>query len=528
MGNIPDEYVGREMEMVLDIWLSALWDIGLFVLCLLVVQVLYRYWRFESYPGVKGLPILGHIHYLFPLDGSVGKEPVLVDWIADIIEANNGYFLLRLPFPEWIPSSNVFCTTDPKDVEYILKDNFDNYIKGDDMVDILDDFLGNGIFNTNGESWLQQRKAAAHQFSVSKFRDFMSDVFIRHSQALTSKLDGMCSGGTAKEVRMQKEFSKFTLQSIGEIGFGVDLGCIENDVPFESAFDAVVTNLLTRFWFPWWKISKQFGWGKEPIIAENIKIAMNFADDVIKERRLKSAKDIEAMDDLLSRFMSMKNSKGKRYDDKYLRYLVLNFILAGRDTTASCLAWLFYLLAKTPRVEKEVRKEIAANPDLYDGVGSYAVVKADKMPYLHATITEVLRLQPPVPSDFKCVVNDDVLPSGHKLKAGWSVDYFPYAAGRMTKLWGDDAREFRPERFLEVADDGTRRFEPPSTFKFSTFQAGRRICLGVNMAYLETKIAAIQLLTRYKFTLSKGFEDRTYKLGLTMPVKDLRMDVQRI
>ena len=138
---------------------------------------------------------------------------------------------------------NVLQITDPKDVEYVLSTNFDNYIKGSMFTDTMHDLLGVGIFNVNGESWQVQRKAASHEFSVAQFRDFMTHKFIKTSKDLGDHIETLCAesekSGTAEGVDLQKLFRKFTLQSIGEIAFGVNLGCLTKDVPFEVAFDRV-------------------------------------------------------------------------------------------------------------------------------------------------------------------------------------------------------------------------------------------------------------------------------------------------
>ena len=126
------------LQLVQQLWL----ELAVLVVSSVALQVLWRWRSLEQYPGVRGLPILGHIHLLFPFDGSVGKDPILFDWWVEVMERTGGYFLFRLPFPEWMAGSNVLITTDPRDAEHILKTKFDNYIKGQDMTDILDDLLG--------------------------------------------------------------------------------------------------------------------------------------------------------------------------------------------------------------------------------------------------------------------------------------------------------------------------------------------------------------------------------------------------
>ena len=88
------------------------------------------------------------------------------------------------------------------------------------------------------------------------------------------------------------------------------------------------------------------------------------------------------------------------------------------------------------------------------------------MPYLHSIFSEALRLNPPVPTDGKTVRKDDVLPSGLKIKGGEMAAFMPFAMGRHPELWGEDALEFIPERWL----DGEGKFKRESPFKFSVFQ----------------------------------------------------------
>nr|GEV68426.1 cytochrome P450 704B1 [Tanacetum cinerariifolium] len=101
--------------------------------------------------------------------------------------------------------------------------------------------------------------------------------------------------------------------------------------------------------------------------------------------------------------------------------------------------------------------------------------------------------------DPKGILNDDILPDGTKVKAGGMVTYVPYSMGRMEYNWGPDAKEFKPERWLK---DGF--FQNASPFKFTAFQAGPRICLGKDSAYLQMKMALAILCRFYKFELVEG------------------------
>ena len=96
----------------------------------------------------------------------------------------------------------------------------------------------------------------------------------------------------------------------------------------------------------------------------------------------------------------------------------------------------------------------------------------------------MLRLHPSVPVDIKFAVKDDTLPDGTFIPKGSTVIYSPYAMGRSKEIWGADALEFKPERFLSGEGSNVE----PSQYKYTTFNAGYRLCLGKPLAMLEIKV----------------------------------------
>ncbi|GAB4844393.1 hypothetical protein Ancab_037757 [Ancistrocladus abbreviatus] len=142
---------------------------------------------------------------------------------------------------------------------------------------------------------------------------------------------------------------------------------------------------------------------------------------------------------------------------------------------------LFITSAKNPLVQEKIVQEVrqviigpSGEIDV-DNIAEHITDETmDKMHYLHAALTETLRLYPGVPVDGRAAETDDILPDGYRVKKGDNVYYLSFTMGRMPYIWGDDAEEFRPERWL--GDYGV--FQPESPFKFVAFHAGPRICLG--------------------------------------------------
>ena len=147
------------------------------------------------------------------------------------------------------------------------------------------------------------------------------------------------------------------------------------------------------------------------------------------------------------------------------------------------------------------------------------------MHYLHATISEGLRLFPPVPVDTKSSLKNDIMPDGTFVAEGWFVTYNTYAMGRMKSVWGEDCCEFRPERWLEEEENGggIMVYRPENPFKFPVFHAGPRICLGKEMAYTQMKLVAATIIERFQVEVVKVVEEKNppeHVLSLTMRMKD--------
>jgi len=199
-----------------------------------------------------------------------------------------------------------------------------------------------------------------------------------------------------------------------------------------------------------------------------------------------------------------------------LRDAIKSLLAGGRDTTATSLTWASFELAKRPDIERKCREEVQ-NAPIEDPLELYRLSK--KWKYIDAVVRETIRLHTPVPIDAKHAINDDVLPNGTFVGAGWITVYSPYVMARDTDLWGPDAATWRPERWFE----GELSKMEPSPFVMTSFQAGPRSCLGKDLAIMEAKLV-IGLLLRAGVTMrlwpSMSEETPKYQMGVTMKVAD--------
>ncbi|KAK8587929.1 hypothetical protein V6N12_022393 [Hibiscus sabdariffa] len=417
-----------------------------------------------------------------------------------------------------IDRSDIF-TSDTRNIEHVLKTNFKNYSRGKNREDTVADLWGDGFFAADGEKWMHQRKLLVSKFSRRVVTDFSCSVFRKHALSLVGAVSKMAASGQA--IPIQGLVMKCSFHSMFEVGFGIDLNKLqslsdEGNV-FINAFDDGNERLFTRLFDPFWKLKRFLNIGAEATFKKNVKIIDDFVYNVIstKKELLASRRDHDAKEDLLSGLLTTEIEKNPELmTDKYLRDITLNMIIAGKDSTAVALSWFFYVLCKYPLVQEKVAQEVM---DITNSEGNIAAVDEfiptitsatlDQMHYLHAAITETLRLFPPIPTDSRYVEEDDVLPDGHRVKAGDEINYVTYAMARLPYIWGEDADCFRPERWLK---NGV--FQPESPFKF----AGPQICLGKDFTYRQMKIYAISLIRYFRFKFADGMEDITYTTSFSL------------
>ncbi|KAF7358094.1 Glycosyltransferase family 39 protein [Mycena venus] len=194
-------------------------------------------------------------------------------------------------------------------------------------------------------------------------------------------------------------------------------------------------------------------------------------------------------------------------DKQIIRDETVNMLLAGRDTTAATLTYAVYMLAEHPDMANRLRNEVL------ERVGSSRRPTHDDikpMSYLRAFINETLRLYPPVPLDSRASKEATTWPattSGGKpfyVPAKTKVIYSVFLMHRRTDLWGPDALEFDPDRFM---DERLHKYLTPNPYIFLPFNAGSMltICIDVHLqfAYHEVSFFLVRLLQRFKsFTLA--------------------------
>ncbi|KAL2069600.1 hypothetical protein VTL71DRAFT_14279 [Oculimacula yallundae] len=433
----------------------------------------------------------------------------MLSWFAKC-ERQFGFETFQISVPSLPPGVVI---NDPKNLEYVFKHE-GVFTKGDFFKKRSWDLFGNGIINADGELWKVQRKAGLHFLNNANLK-VLTDVALPAYLEETVKSLSKVKHGSI--VDLEEVLHELTTQLIGRMAYGMNM---HNSDPFSKAFDYASGATGDRFQNPLWQISEIFLGGKFKDSVAQIKAfgSMIVANAVQTRNR----NTIEPEAGLNSISGSLINSLLDTIDDQgMVADAALNYLSAGRDTTAQALTWTFYLLMQNSTKAAAVRREVMqvaeltlpASPQERTQGFDTTVFKPNALPYVTAVFYEALRLYPPVPFELKQCEHATNLPDGTFLPKDSIIAWCPWAMNRSTLIWGEDSEEFKPERWLS---DGMLIAKTAS--EFPVFNGGSRTCLGKNMAVSVAVQTIATLQAKFNFELTNG-DERISKNSLTLPMQ---------
>ncbi|MCE3051849.1 hypothetical protein HAX54_050984 [Datura stramonium] len=464
------------------------------------------YFLFHALKDTKGYPRNWPIFGTLP--GTLFNIRKIHERATMIMRRSGGTYLSKGPI---FANMDTLATVDPANVHYIMSQNFMNFPKGPKFKEFFD-VLGDGIFNSDMDLWKIQRKTTHSLITHQQFHKFLIKTS-RHKveKGLIPVLDHVCHKGVI--VDLQDLFQRFTFDTTCTLVTGYDPGCVSidfPDVPFSKAMDDAEEAILVRHIMPEviWRLQKLLRIGEEKKLIKAWETMDTVIGSYISKKRAElktnqlKEEDAEGFD-LLTFYLKEGQNLGVNCDDRFLRDTILNLMIAGRDTTSSSLTWFIWLVTKNPQVEKKLREEINSIIPEEEEHGKWRlfnVHELNKSVYLHGALCESLRLYPPVPIQHKEPLQEDTLPSGHKVHPKMKILFSLYAMGRMEFIWGKDCLEFKPERW--ISERGTIKHEP--SYKFLTFNAGPRTCLGKEVAFTQMKVVAANIIHNYQVEVVEG------------------------
>lgn len=359
----------------------------------------------------------------------------------------------------------------------------------------LREFAGDGLFTAYSDepSW-----QLAHDLLRPAFT---KEAMLRYHPIMLAAASELVASWDARQgpVDVSADMTKLTLETISRAAFSLDFGSFNraDPHPFVPAMVAALragqrkgalnampgSGLLAR------RIHRRN--------AHHRLYVDSLIDGIIAERRQDNDLDDR---DLLGIMLSTAHPEsGERLTDRNIRYQILTFLVAGHETTSGALSFALYYLSRNPGVLAEAQSEsdaiLGPDPGAEPTFG-----QVPKFRHIRRVLDEALRLWPTAPA-FTRSPNADTVIGGHYLmrEQDWATVLIPLIH-RDSSVWGEDAEEFRPDRFLPENSHG----RPPHSYK--PFGTGERACIGRQFALHEAVLVLARLVHRYDITGDPDYE----------------------
>ncbi|KZV75254.1 cytochrome P450 [Peniophora sp. CONT] len=432
--------------------------------------------------------------------------------------------------------SQRMVTIDTKAINHILKDGY-VYEKSDQIRHDLGAVLGTGLLFVTGKDHKRQRKAINPAFGPAQIRKF-TETFI----AKSNELRDIWSSLTERPVREDgwtrvdafEWLNKAALDMIGLTGFNYNFDALHADGTHPNELYSAVNKSLgitgarsvwsrVLSYIPlFYALPTQESRARNAALGTITSIGARLIGEKKKEIMGEHpdgtlTKDDITGHDLLSLLLksNMAGDLGQNYrmtDDEIISQ-VPTFIVAGHETTSTLVTWTLFALALAPDVQRKLREELRMHP--YD---SPSLEELNGIHYLESVLREALRLYAPVNFGTRVAQQDDVIPfetpfidkygvprTELRVTKGDTIVIPTRILNRSKEIWGDDANEFKPERWDHLPQ---KTGSMPGVYNhLLTFLAGPHACIGFRFALAEAKSLLFSLVSSFEFALAMQPDD---------------------
>lgn len=451
-------------------------------------------------------------HYIPPKPHSLAALPALlrVMWNGD------GNLLDLLPAAAYrFPVGNLGYSrrstvlfNDPALVRHIMRDPDGIFPKSDLMVNALEHLIGESIFVTDGDKWRRQRAMIDPAFSHMR----ISHAFTAMQSAVTDYVQHLESVADSKEpLSLDMAMSQLTADIICRTVFSTSL---DSQVAFDvfedfTVFERSVAQVdIKRLIFqPAWTRAPQ----PQVVLDACTRIRSHLA--TLIDTHLAPDADFN---DIASAVIAARDADtGEPFSREELIDQLGVFFLAGHETTASVLTWLFFICAQQPELVAKMREEI----DRVAGTDAMGFEQMRQLPLLKAVFREALRLYPPI-TFMPRVALEDTTVGPRKLPKGALVMISPWTLHRHQDYW-EDPHAFKPERFL------TENEAALTDGAYIPFGQGPHTCVGAGFAQTESLLIIAELLRRFDFAAIDPSRVRPAARLTTRPKEQIFCSVSR-
>ena len=418
--------------------------------------------------GPKGYPFIGSLPQL----ASSGR----VEWLQSITNTYGDVVEFKLL------KKNFYLINHPDLMKDILTRDIDNYTKKTISFKFIKEVLGESTFTAMGDDWRRKRLTVQPSFrnaSISNLATIMTDCI----EEFLTEWESQCD--REKTIELSAEMMHLTLKVVVKALFSNTLS--ETDFKdITKVFKPLLEAVNARISFPV-KMLYRLPLSKNKKYQGYIETLDVIIYRIIGDRRLANNKPT----DLLQMLMDATDEEtGLPLTDIELRNELMTMFIAGHETTANAMSWLWTILSSNSDIREKIEQEVdevlgGRKPDASDFAN---------LPYCLKVFKETMRLYPPVPILPRQVENDTTL-GGYLIKGGSGVLFSPHLLHRHPEFW--DAPEiFDPNRF-DKAEERKRH-----TYAYLPFGGGARVCIGNNFALMEAVFIIAMTTQRFRVKLN--------------------------
>lgn len=368
----------------------------------------------------------------------------------------------------------VYIVTDHELAHEVLVEKDDAFIKGPGLAVVAKPLLGEGLLTAEKDFHRRSRKLLAPAFTPRRMTGYgavMAERAVAHAAQVRP----------GQMIDIAERMMATTLDIVGRTLFDADLAGDARAVgdALTEAMEYVLASVLSAVPLGWPTPRRKRGMAA---IAQLDEIVLR----IIAERRAAGGD----RGDVLSTILAARDDDGTGFTDRHVRDEIMTLMLAGHETTANLLAWVWYALATEPaaqaRLDAELAEVLGGRPPTYDDL--------PRLPVTLAILEEALRLYPPAHTIAR-QADRDVEIGGVPIAKGAIVTVSVVAMQRRAAYW-DQPLAFRLERFLG-GDRKARRVG------YLPFGAGPRVCIGNHFALVEAQLILAAWAQRFHFRLAQ-------------------------
>ncbi|KAL1747884.1 cytochrome P450 [Schizophyllum fasciatum] len=427
--------------------------------------------------------------------------------------------------------------SDPKALHNIIIKDQDIYEEHPQFTSANHVLLGEGLTATLGDKHRKQRKLMNPVFSNANLRN-MTPIFQEVVGTLRKSLEELTESGP-RELDILHWMSRTALELIGRNGLGYSFDTLAvNDAgnPYSSSIKELAQAVFKMVFLRTYLLPEVYrigpAWFRRAVvdiipsrnlhdIRDKVNSIWNSSLEIFTQKKAALLAGDEAVaqqvsqgKDIMSLLIRANMNADDPLDEEELVGQMSVLIFGATDTTSSALSRIFSLLATHPDVQDRVRQEIRVAKEAHS---SLTYDNLEELTLLDAVCRETLRLYPPASQLLRKTVKDVIMPFGKPIvgvdgreltevyvPAGTPIIISIINANRSKDIWGPDALEWKPERWLAPLPQSVVDAHVPGVYSnLMTFLGGGRACIGFKFAQLEMKIALVELLDAFEMTPSK-------------------------